>query len=121
MIKEWAVKNSLIRVCLLTGSRASSGKEVDLLSDYDIDLYVNNLDPFLLNDDWLEPFGPVMIRWPYAITGQLSRVIRIPFSSGLPTSRSCRHPGRCNAYTLPNRTPYLPEDAQANSLIPGIC
>ena len=60
----WARKNSLIRAAVLTSSRVSPERETDFLSDYDIELYVADLDPFRKDDQWLNVFGPIMVRWP---------------------------------------------------------
>lgn len=62
---EWAQGNDLIRAALLTSSRVSPKRETDFLSDYDIELYVSDLRPFMRSDDWLRAFGHVMVRWPY--------------------------------------------------------
>lgn len=63
--KNWAEANKRVRVAFLTSSRVNKSAKIDFLSDYDIELYVSKLDPFLLNDDWLKPFGEIMVRWPY--------------------------------------------------------
>ena len=60
----WAQKNDLIRAAVLTSSRVSPERETDFLSDYDIELYVADLDPFRKDDLWLGAFGPIMVRWP---------------------------------------------------------
>ena len=62
---RWAQENDLIRVAVLTGSRASPERETDFLSDYDIELYVADLEPFRRDDQWLNAFGPIMVRWPF--------------------------------------------------------
>jgi len=61
---DWANKNPLIRAGILTSSRAIEDSEIDFLSDYDIELYVSDLNPFKKNDEWLNPFGLIMVRWP---------------------------------------------------------
>ncbi len=63
--KDWARSNEAIRAAVLTGSRVIPGARVDFLSDYDIELFVEDLDEFKENDDWLEALGPVMVRWPF--------------------------------------------------------
>lgn len=62
---EWAENNDLIRAAVLTSSRVSLNPVIDFLSDYDIELYVNDLSIFKKNDKWLDVFGPIMVRWPY--------------------------------------------------------
>lgn len=61
---EWAISNELVRAAILTSSRVKPGVELDFLSDYDIELYVADINPFLRDDEWLKTFGSVMIRWP---------------------------------------------------------
>ena len=61
---KWARANDLIRAAVLTSSRANPARETDFLSDYDIELYVAELEPFLKDDQWLKAFGPIMVRWP---------------------------------------------------------
>lgn len=63
--QDWARSNEEIKAAVLTGSRVIPGARVDFLSDYDIELYVKDLDEFTVNDDWLEALGPVMVRWPF--------------------------------------------------------
>ncbi|MCX5756980.1 MAG: aminoglycoside 6-adenylyltransferase [Candidatus Hydrogenedentes bacterium] len=62
---EWATGNALVRAAILTGTRADPERKTDFLSDYDIELYVADLGPFREDDVWLDPFGPVMVRWPF--------------------------------------------------------
>ncbi len=59
----WAEKNETVRAMALTGSRAAKEKKYDILSDFDIELFVNDLD-FFLDDRWLDFLGGIMIRWP---------------------------------------------------------
>lgn len=61
---QWAQGNDLVRAVILTGSRAAPERSVDILSDYDIALYVQDLQPFQQDDAWLHPFGPILVRWP---------------------------------------------------------
>lgn len=60
----WAEANDRVRTAVLTGSRVDADGETDSLSDYDIELYVSEIDPFRKSDEWLEAFGSVMVRWP---------------------------------------------------------
>ena len=62
---DWAHANDLVRAAVLTGSRANPEAAIDFLSDYDIELYVTDLQPFQQNDDWLRAFGTILVRWPY--------------------------------------------------------
>ena len=61
---KWAENNNLIRAAILTSSRVSKSATIDFLSDYDIELYVSEIDTFFDNDIWLEPFGKIMVKWP---------------------------------------------------------
>jgi aminoglycoside 6-adenylyltransferase len=61
----WARNNELVRAAILTSSRANPERETDLLSDYDIELFVSDIEPFRQSDAWLAHFGEVMVRWPF--------------------------------------------------------
>jgi len=63
--KNWAENNELIRAAVLTSSRVFPDAPIDFLSDYDIELYVSDISPFKTGDNWLDVFGPIMVRWPY--------------------------------------------------------
>ena len=60
----WAEPNETVRAAVMTSSRTQPGREADFLSDYDIEVFVANLEPFASDDEWLRPFGPIMVRWP---------------------------------------------------------
>ena len=62
---KWARSNALVRAAILTSTRAKPGGKTDFLSDYDIELYVSALEPYLKDDLWLAHFGPIMARWPF--------------------------------------------------------
>ena len=64
-LQRWAEDNERIRGMVLTSSRVIPGSTIDFLSDYDIELYVADLAPFMAGDEWLEFLGPIMVRWPY--------------------------------------------------------
>lgn len=62
-IKNWASDNSNIKTVILTGSKANGAAKADKLSDFDIELFVDNIDAF--NDDtWLLMFGKILSKWP---------------------------------------------------------
>jgi aminoglycoside 6-adenylyltransferase len=73
----WAKENENVRIVMLTSSRANPNAEVDALSDYDIELYVKQLEPFLESDEWLEGFGAVLVRWPYEPPDNKDRTTRL--------------------------------------------
>lgn len=56
-ITSWAKENPDIRTVLLVGSRADPDAKVDLLSDYDIEIAVNDPRKFLDSEEWLSTFG----------------------------------------------------------------
>ncbi len=60
----WAEDNDQIRGLVLSSSRVDGEAPTDLLSDYDVVLFVTDQEPYGRDDDWLETFGPVMTRWP---------------------------------------------------------
>jgi aminoglycoside 6-adenylyltransferase len=65
MVLQWAESTSSARAAILTSSRVNPEPCVDIFSDFDIELYVEDLAPFRLNDDWLESFGTVLVRCPW--------------------------------------------------------
>lgn len=62
-LKQWAESDETVLALVLTSSRASTSASVDEFSDYDIALYVNDINKYL-SDDWLKAFGDVLIKWP---------------------------------------------------------
>ena len=58
----WAGQHDLIRASLLTSTRATNPAAVDLLSDYDVILYVTDIAPFGDRDHWLPALGTVLVR-----------------------------------------------------------
>jgi|GEM_PF-120220 len=83
---------------VLTSSRVNPNSEIDFLSDYDIEVFVQDLSPFL-SDDWMSYFGVPMAKWPdLAKTNDkwITRLVlfenkvRIDFqiSSGIPVKKS---------------------------------
>jgi len=61
---NWIKGKDSILCAILIGSRASHNPESDFLSDYDIELFVSDIEIFKNNDEWLGGFGPIMVRWP---------------------------------------------------------
>lgn len=59
-IKKWARSISDVRAIILEGSRGSNC-EVDVLSDYDINVFGKNLSPLLESDSWISFFGNPLI------------------------------------------------------------
>jgi aminoglycoside 6-adenylyltransferase len=58
----WGDAQPMIRVVVLTGSRAGPGEWVDVLSDYDVILFVTDAAGFAQDEDWTA-YGPPLARW----------------------------------------------------------
>ena len=58
---HWASGNSAVRAMILTSSRTTPTAPVDILSDYDVILAVDDLRPFYESRAWLEEFGPLLV------------------------------------------------------------
>jgi len=63
-ISQWAQSVDNVRTVILTSSRADPLGRPDSLSDYDVQVFVLDLEPITQNDQWIEAFGPIMVRWP---------------------------------------------------------
>jgi aminoglycoside 6-adenylyltransferase len=62
-LTQWAEEQALVRAMLLTSSRASKNAPVDMLSDYDVLLYVSDTRPFADSDTWLQDFGKFLVQF----------------------------------------------------------
>lgn len=62
-IIEWAMGRSSIRAVLLTSTRAVPNAPVDVLSDYDVILIVQDIHPFVTDRTWLNDFGEVLVAY----------------------------------------------------------
>jgi len=60
---EWARAGTAIRAVLLTSTRAVPGAPVDALSDYDVILVVQDIQPFVMDRSWLRDFGDVLVAY----------------------------------------------------------
>lgn len=58
---QWAEQRDSIRAMLLTSTRAIPNAPVDILSDYDVVLVVEDIHPFFEDRSWLEDFGEVLV------------------------------------------------------------
>ncbi len=63
-VSEWAEATRNVRTVILTSSRADPLSQPDLLSDYDLRVFVRDIEPITRNDQWLQSFGSIMVRWP---------------------------------------------------------
>ncbi len=57
---EWAGNQENIRTVLMTSSRANPYAFTDLFTDYDFEIFINDLEAFVRDDDWLEQFGSLI-------------------------------------------------------------
>lgn len=60
---QWALARSPIRAVLLTSTRAAPNTPVDALSDYDVILIVQDIQPFVTDRTWLNDFGEVLVAY----------------------------------------------------------
>lgn len=61
---------------ILTSSRVALNSNVDVFSDYDVELYVDDLKQFV-TDDWLSFFGEIRLRWPLKPMLEHERITRL--------------------------------------------
>jgi aminoglycoside 6-adenylyltransferase len=72
---HWASAQEPLRIMLLTSSRVDPGARTDLLSDYDIDLFVADPERFAEQEDWVHGFGTPLL-WVRDTTETLGLPIR---------------------------------------------
>jgi len=77
----WCNSNKNIRSVILTSSRANPDIMPDILSDYDLEVYVKDLSFCRKNDQWLEQFGEILVRWPLkpqetGLAGWITRLVQ---------------------------------------------
>lgn len=60
-ITEWAAAEEAVRAALLTGSRADPNAPIDVLSDFDVLLFVSDDSDLAERADWLREFGSVLV------------------------------------------------------------
>ncbi|HZS91078.1 MAG TPA: aminoglycoside 6-adenylyltransferase [Chloroflexota bacterium] len=58
---EWANGKDAVRAMLLTSTRANPHAPVDVFSDYDVVLVVEDIRPFFEDRSWLQDFGQVLV------------------------------------------------------------
>jgi aminoglycoside 6-adenylyltransferase len=77
-VVAWASSEELIRAAVLTSTRAVSGAPRDLLSDYDVELFVADVEPFR-GFAWVGYFAEPLLRvgdsWTEAGVETLSRMV----------------------------------------------
>ncbi len=57
----WGESQPLVRAMVLTSTRAIPGVRVDVLSDYDVILALEDIRPFHASRAWLEAFGRLLV------------------------------------------------------------
>jgi aminoglycoside 6-adenylyltransferase len=83
---HWAGEEPAVRAMILTSTRASPTAPLDLLSDYDVILAVDDVRPFYESRAWLSDFGPLLVlyRDPLALDYGLERFAYITqYENGL--------------------------------------
>ncbi len=60
LLHDWAQRNDNIRTVLLTSSRANPHAFTDIFTDYDFEIFVEDLDAFISDDGWLDQFGSLI-------------------------------------------------------------
>ncbi len=65
-VRKWAESTSSVRAAILTSSRVNPEPCVDQYSDYDIEVYVDDLQQYWEGDDWMRAaFGEILVRFPW--------------------------------------------------------
>jgi aminoglycoside 6-adenylyltransferase len=62
-LTRWAERRDPVRAMLLTSTRANPSAPVDILSDYDAVLVVEDVRPFFEDRSWLGDFGEVLVAY----------------------------------------------------------
>lgn len=60
---QWAEGRDAVRAMLLTSTRAIPDAKVDIFSDYDVILVVEDVHPFYVDRTWLNDFGEVLVTY----------------------------------------------------------
>src|SRR5262245_33785337 len=62
-LTEWGASDDSIRAVVLTSSRTRPGAYVDILSDYDVMLFVKDVERYAHQTDWYSRYGTPMVVW----------------------------------------------------------
>lgn len=62
-LTAWGAARDAVRAMLLTSTRAVPGAPVDVLSDYDVILVLDDIRPFVDERSWVEDFGHVLVAY----------------------------------------------------------
>jgi aminoglycoside 6-adenylyltransferase len=60
-LKRWASVHEPVQAMLLNSTRAIPDASVDIFSDYDVILIVQDIHPFVTDPTWLNDFGDVLV------------------------------------------------------------
>lgn len=60
---RWGEEQPRVRAMLLTSTRAVPGAKLDSLSDYDVILVLEDIEPFVADRAWLGQFGEVVVAY----------------------------------------------------------
>ncbi|MBN1876456.1 MAG: aminoglycoside 6-adenylyltransferase [Anaerolineae bacterium] len=61
---QWATEHEAVRVMLITSNRGRPHAHIDVLSDYDVILIMQDIYPFVVDRTWLNDFGdPLVVYW----------------------------------------------------------
>lgn len=58
---DWGQRRAAVRAMLLTSTRAVPHAAVDVFSDYDVILILDNIRPFVEDRSWADDFGEVLV------------------------------------------------------------
>jgi aminoglycoside 6-adenylyltransferase len=58
---QWAERRESVRAMIMTSSRTTTKAPIDVLSDYDVILVVDDIRPYFDDRAWLGDFGPVLV------------------------------------------------------------
>jgi len=61
ILLEFADKDDCIRAVAMEGSRINKNAPIDIFQDYDITFFVNDMEKYKINDDWLNILGKMVI------------------------------------------------------------
>ncbi len=105
-IIDWASTKANVRAAILTSSRANPHATVDFLSDYDVELIVDDLSHFTSDDAWASVFGVIIARWPYKPRetdlreGSITRLFLFEDGNRIDFQITDRHAHDTNLYDL---------------------
>lgn len=83
-IVNWAEREDPIRALVLEGSRAEE-KEADELSDYDINMFITDPEPYAQDDHWISATDDVWVYIPEKVThhGQVFATRLVIYQAGV--------------------------------------